>query len=455
MVIDQVFNQKIRTRLFKQFLISLTVVLVLIGGFLHYTSFAIVQRMVYQRAETKVQLAYELLSHWIDEDSMEISSFADTISFQELSRSKILDLINYNRNKFSLDSPYVAYLNGDFISRSWTPGESYNVRNRSWFAESTVYFSNPVNWKHIYYSKPYISASDRKTVLTMTAPIIHKDKLAGFAALDVNIGELERRMAAIDDVMGNWYIFSQDGDILLFGSNSELVGTNITEHILGERYNDIVRVLGRENDVIRFLEVGKDSFFFVRDELTGWVVAYRVSDGVIYSQVGMLNYALFGGAVLLLLAFVVIILIVSQKFTRPIVQLAQAAEQIAQGDFDCCVRTDLRDELGFLTQSFNYMAKGLKERKEYELHRARIDSELQAAKSIQSSILPKDLLYSRYFSLYAFYSAAREVGGDFYDFFRISDSCVVFCIGDVSGKGVPAAMFMDDGVYAYSCDLSG
>ena len=73
---------------------------------------------------------------------------------------------------------------------------------------------------------------------------------------------------------------------------------------------------------------------------------------------------------------------------------------------------------------------------------ARIDKELEYAKQIQLSALPTNFPDSEEFDVYANMIAAKEVGGDFYDFYKIDDKTVAFLIADVSGKGIPAAMFM-------------
>ena len=73
---------------------------------------------------------------------------------------------------------------------------------------------------------------------------------------------------------------------------------------------------------------------------------------------------------------------------------------------------------------------------------ARIDKELEYAKQIQLSALPKNFPDGEDYSIYAQMIAAKEVGGDFYDFYKLSDTTVAFLVADVSGKGIPAAMFM-------------
>ena len=73
---------------------------------------------------------------------------------------------------------------------------------------------------------------------------------------------------------------------------------------------------------------------------------------------------------------------------------------------------------------------------------ARIDKELEYAKQIQLSALPSDFPDTEKYSIYAQMIAAKEVGGDFYDFYTLDDKTVLFLAADVSGKGIPAAMFM-------------
>ncbi len=74
--------------------------------------------------------------------------------------------------------------------------------------------------------------------------------------------------------------------------------------------------------------------------------------------------------------------------------------------------------------------------------RERIESELRIAQEIQASMLPSVFPQRKEFEIFAMMDPAKEVGGDFYDFFFIGDKKLCFVIGDVSGKGVPAALFM-------------
>ena len=74
--------------------------------------------------------------------------------------------------------------------------------------------------------------------------------------------------------------------------------------------------------------------------------------------------------------------------------------------------------------------------------RERIEQELRTARAIQHAFLPRDVPALPGWQLKAYYQPAREVGGDFYDFLPLADGRVGIVIGDVSGKGVPAALVM-------------
>jgi sigma-B regulation protein RsbU (phosphoserine phosphatase) len=77
-----------------------------------------------------------------------------------------------------------------------------------------------------------------------------------------------------------------------------------------------------------------------------------------------------------------------------------------------------------------------------EAHKTRMEKELNVARDIQLSMLPKTFPEHNDFTLHAIMNAALEVGGDFYDYFFIDEDNLCLCVGDVSGKGVPAALFM-------------
>ena len=138
-----------------------------------------------------------------------------------------------------------------------------------------------------------------------------------------------------------------------------------------------------------------------------------------------------------------------RRATQPLGFLSDSAQEVAKGNFDASLPTfKHNDEVAQLRDSFGIMQQSLKQYmedlKESTTAKASIERELDIAHNIQMSMLPKTFPAfpnRKDIELYAALVPAKAVGGDLYDFF-IRDEKLFFCIGDVSGKGVPASLVM-------------
>ena len=135
---------------------------------------------------------------------------------------------------------------------------------------------------------------------------------------------------------------------------------------------------------------------------------------------------------------------------RPLRLLTETANIISEGNLDIHLdEMKTKDEIGRLNNAFLKMKRSLKEQmRRLEIttrDKQRIDSEIRIAHDIQLSLLPTEFTVadddSHGLGIHAQLQPAREVGGDLYDFF-IRDDKLFFVVGDVSGKGVPASLFM-------------
>jgi len=148
---------------------------------------------------------------------------------------------------------------------------------------------------------------------------------------------------------------------------------------------------------------------------------------------------------------VVLSYVFSNSITRPIEELAENVRLVGQGELDTRITVNGKDEIAELGTAFNRMTADIKDHikniSRINAEKERINSELSIASEIQNDMLPRifpAFSHRDCFSAFAKMSPAKEVGGDFYDFFYLDDkkTKIAFIIADVSGKGVPAALFM-------------
>ena len=195
---------------------------------------------------------------------------------------------------------------------------------------------------------------------------------------------------------------------------------------------------------------GEDCYVFYKPlGKTGCSMAIVCPESDIFGGFNRLRHTVTGivciGLLLMLFFFIRII----TRELIPLRRLAEEAEMIASGHFDTVLPDFKRiDEIGQLSHTFDNMQQSLvkyiDELKSTTSQKVSFERELKIASGIQMGMLPKDFPTSRErddVQLYASLTPAREVGGDLFDFY-FRDEKLFFCIGDVSGKGVPASLFM-------------
>jgi sigma-B regulation protein RsbU (phosphoserine phosphatase) len=160
-------------------------------------------------------------------------------------------------------------------------------------------------------------------------------------------------------------------------------------------------------------------------------------------------------SIVVILLSILHIYYVDRSITHPIYQLIDSTKEYQEHEkenkkdfkLDKYIKPD--DDIGMLVKSFmklkTLINENLNDLETTTAEKERIETELNIASNIQTSMLPKDFnefSNNKPFEIHGFMSAAKEVGGDFYDFFNTDRNCINFVIGDVSGKGMPATLFM-------------
>ena len=138
--------------------------------------------------------------------------------------------------------------------------------------------------------------------------------------------------------------------------------------------------------------------------------------------------------------FIFIYFLIKKVIINNLQKINETLARITGGDLNVLVDVRSNEEFVSLSDDINSTVSTLK--RYIAEAAARIDKELEYAKQIQLSALPTNFPIGEDYNIYAQMIAAKEVGGDFYDFYKLNDSTVAILVADVSGKGIPAAMFM-------------
>ena len=169
------------------------------------------------------------------------------------------------------------------------------------------------------------------------------------------------------------------------------------------------------------------------------VAAMPVSEAT-FMRDASLYTSIFMQIIIFATLFVFIYILIKKVIINNLQKINDTLGRITKGDLNVTVDVRSSQEFSSLSDDINSTVSTLK--RYIAEAAARIDKELEYAKQIQLSALPTNFPTGDDYRIYAQMIAAKEVGGDFYDFYKLSDTTVAFLAADVSGKGIPAAMFM-------------
>jgi sigma-B regulation protein RsbU (phosphoserine phosphatase) len=312
-------------------------------------------------------------------------------------------------------------------------------------------------WSEPYYDE----GAGNRLMTTYSTPFYReaggKKQLAGIVSADLSLDALTGLIGSVKILKtGYAAVLSRNGMILAHPLKDTIM--NETFFSIAEARNDpALRELGKkmirgESGFVHYTSiVGFTSWmYYAPIPSAGWTLAVVFPEAELLENIGKLSITMAAiglvGIVLLMLAVVLI----ARAIIGPLQSLTAATDRIASGNFDAVLpKVNSNDEAGRLTLNFQSMQASLKDYirnlTETTAAKERIQSELKVATQIQASLLPR--LFPPFpehseFDIYASMVPAKEVGGDFYDFFFVDEKHLCFLIADVSDKGVPAALYM-------------
>jgi sigma-B regulation protein RsbU (phosphoserine phosphatase) len=309
--------------------------------------------------------------------------------------------------------------------------------------------------------EPYFDVGGGNVLMTtFSVPVVRQDKgsaaIIGIATADVALDWLQEYMAGIHVARtGYGFLVTASGKILTH-PDASLVLTRSLGDLARERGDPALQRVAERMaqgqsgfDLAVEPTTGKPCFLGYRPLLTGWSLVVVFPERELREDVNALRNRMTAVGLAGGLALAVVIGLVSRRITRPLGRLARATREVAAGRLDAELPTvDSHDEVGQLTSSFREMQAALQifidEVRLSTAAQERLESELRIAREIQMSLVPRaaQLTSERLrCDVFGLLEPARQVGGDLYDIL-VRGQEICFAIGDVSDKGIPAALFM-------------
>ena len=396
---------------------------------------------------------------------------------------------NYYPQKGRWFSPYASRSDSSKVEVTTLGSADNDYLSAKWFEEA-------LEAKEGFWSKPFFEGNDStKPLVAYLCPIRDRSgRTVAILGADLSLDWLRLKMLDSDrgimkrggfvppedpkdknpSKKDRWLIYSflidGDGTYLVHPKQERILQKNIFEYTKNDpdslSTNMAQEMVAGEKDYIAKSEKREDS---IDEEEYESVVFDGRSSYMFYAPIKFTDWSLglsvpalginiigavVGGLLIFLIAIGLLVVFLVCRFTirritKPLKQLAASADEVAKGNFSTPLPTvKHNDEICLLRNSFDDMQQSLTkyidELKTTTASKAAIENELRVAHDIQMSMLPK--IFPPYperddVSIFGSLKPAKDVGGDLFDFY-IRDNHLFFCIGDVSGKGIPASLVM-------------
>ncbi len=335
-----------------------------------------------------------------------------------------------------------------FYSEGYESAE-YHYPTQGWYVsiQAQLDAARGATGPDVVWTPPYVDDTGPRSLMTTAGcGIYDRDgEFVGMATVDWQLGDIAAQIASLKPTAGSFALFADTMNDYILAHGGDANGEHVGSSLSSIEWFDL------DSPPVREINHGGHSFLSFTTILdNGMAVAVNVPAAELFREINramLFTLSALVGTVLLIVT--VTWLLLNRFITRPVTYLSSTAAAIGGGNLDAVIDLPSGDELGALASSFNTMTRNLKEYISnlgaVTAEKERFATELNIAHDIQCSMLPS--IFPAFpdrpeLDLHAFMLPAKQVGGDFYDFFLIDDSRLVVVIADVSDKGVPAALFM-------------
>jgi len=391
-------------------------------------------------------------------------------------------MIAMHRNSEKIDGCYIGLADGTDLCVDEKPLSKldengdlipFPVRERPWY-------TGAVEAGGLYFTGIVKDAFSGKPVVTCSAPVVADGALIGVVGIDIVLESMaDFQNTAFEG--GTVFIVNDKGQVIISSDRSGIFAAVESDNAAdlraldNEELSAFVNLALSETTELHTVAIGGRPYYMVGSPMPtmGWAVITAVDKELTeqperhllgeYDKINADASSRFRAGTtrttltsLLIIAAAFVLaslgaLFATRRMVRPIEEMTRSITHSGQTgalfEMKDCYRTN--DEIELLAESFDDLSKKTKRYieniTEITREKERVSTELHMANQIQSAMLPH--IFPPYpdrheFDIYASMDPAKEVGGDFYDFFLIDDDHLCMVMADVSGKGVPAALFM-------------
>ena len=363
----------------------------------------------------------------------------------------------YYPQKGRLFAPYALRRDSTIVESQDACDQGNDYVKAEWFKEA-------IASENGYWAKPFFdNDSIQSPLVSYLLPIRDRQqRTVAVMGVDMSLAWLNEKIQPLENFSWNnsqewdphlqiyYYMTDSTGTLLVHPDTRRLVSKNIQPYITKAPDNNKGYLTvndSREDEMV--IDGEKVLVCSQKVKYTDWTISIVVPR----FWVNIFGFTTAGIAITFILIGMLVVYFFGRRSikrdVRPLSLLAASADEVAKGNFKTPLPTiDSHDEIHRLRDSFVNMQRSLvkytAELQSTTAQKASMESELKIAHDIQMDMLPKT--FPPYperddIDIYGTLTPAKAVGGDLFDFF-IRDEKLLFCIGDVSGKGIPASMFM-------------
>jgi len=325
------------------------------------------------------------------------------------------------------------------------------------------WYSIPRQLRHPVWSEPYFDEGGGNVLMTTYSYPFYrvvngKRTFTGVVTVDLSLSRLQK-------IVGGMKLYDHGYGILISRFGRIITHPNVKltmNHTIFSLAEDAKRpelqglgekmIAGQTGFIVYHSLLMNETcrLYFQPLKANGWSLAIVIPERELLAGLHRLEWNLLAIAAVGLIVLLVLVITISYRITRPLKALTAATVEIGHGNLQQKLpKFSGGNEIDQLSAAFGKMQEDLivhiDNLQKTTVAKEKIESELKIAREIQLSIIPKifpAFPERKEFSVFALLESAKAVGGDLYDFFFVDDHRLCFAIGDVSGKGVPASLFM-------------